>query len=360
MSVLGYYVTATVISGRTGFGLKNSGQGCNNIDLAETFMKVSRITRVMKILTAMQSGRRYTANELANTFGTSRRTVFRDLKELTAIGVPYRYDAANGGYAIDPEFFLPPIDLNLQEALALLMLIHKARDQIQLPFKHSALLAGLKIANNLPQKIKQYCNTALKNISTYPAAQARPGSLDKLFAQLQRAIAKRMKVNLQYDSLFDNKVMELELCPYHLLYNQRAWYVLGHSSVHKSIRTFKLNRIKGLELSGKCFIDGDGFDVQEYFGRAWSMIPEGRLYTIKLRFLPKVAHNVAEVQWHATQQAAWNDDGSVELEFRVDGLGEISWWILGYGDQVQVLAPAELRKRIIAAARNVITLNENI
>ena len=70
-------------------------------------MKVGRITRVMKILTAMQSGRRYTVNELARTFGTSRRTVFRDLKELSAIGVPYRYDPAGGGYTIDPEFFLP-------------------------------------------------------------------------------------------------------------------------------------------------------------------------------------------------------------------------------------------------------------
>jgi len=124
------------------------------------------------------------------------------------------------------------------------------------------------------------------------------------------------------------------------------------------IRTFKLNRIKQLELSDKCFIDGEKFDLHEHLGRAWSMIPEGKLYSIKLRFLPKVAHNVAEVQWHNTQQATWNGDGSVILEFRVDGLGEISWWILGYGDQVQVLAPEALRKRVIDAARNMIVLNE--
>jgi predicted DNA-binding transcriptional regulator YafY len=321
-------------------------------------MKVSRITRVMKILTAMQSGRNYTVSELANTFGTSRRTVFRDLKELAAIGIPYRYDPASGGYTIDPEFFLPPIDLNLQEALALLMLVHKTRDQIQLPFKHSALLAGLKIENNLPNKIRQYCNTALKSVSAHPAAQARLGELDKFFAQLQKAITKKFKVELRYDSLFDKKVMDTELCPYHLLYNQRAWYVLGYSDAHKSIRTFKLNRIKQLELSDKCFIDGDEFDLHEHLGRAWSMIPEGKLYNIKLRFLPKVAHNVAEVQWHSTQQATWNGDGSVVLEFRVDGLGEITWWILGYGDQVQVLAPETLRKRVIEAAHNMIALNE--
>jgi len=323
-------------------------------------MKVSKITRMMKIMTALQSGRKYSVDELAKTFGTSRRTVFRDMSELAVIGIPYRYDPKEQGYTIDPEFFLPPIDFNLQEALSLLMLVHKARNQIQLPFKHSALIAALKIENNLPARIRQYCNTTMKNISTYPGAQASLGTLDKLFARLQKAVAEKIKVVLLYHSLFDDKILEVKLCPYHLLYNQRAWYVMGYSETYKSIRTFKFNRIKELELSNQRFIDGDDFDLQEYLGRAWSMIPEGRLYNIKLRFLPKVARNVAEVQWHSTQQVIHQEDGSVILQFRVDGINEIRWWILGYGDQVQVLAPKALRKRVLEAAQNIITLNEQV
>ena len=124
-------------------------------------MKPSRISRVIQILTTLQAGKSYAVNDLSKIFGTSQRTVFRDLKELRAIGVPYHYDARTGGYTIEPEFFLPPIDLNLQEALSLLLLAHKASNQIQLPFRNSALLAALKIENNLPAKIRQYCNTAL-------------------------------------------------------------------------------------------------------------------------------------------------------------------------------------------------------
>jgi len=145
-----------------------------------------------------------------------------------------------------------------------------------------------------------------------------------------------------------------------LLYNQRAWYVLGFSSIHKSIRTFKLNRIADLKTLEKRFIDGDNFDLQEHLGKAWSMIPEGKIYNIELKFLPKVAKNVAEVQWHSTQKISHNSDGSVTAEFRVDGLGEITWWILGYGDQVQIIAPKALRKKVIATARNMIKLNEQI
>ena len=314
----------------------------------------------MQILTTLQAGKSYAVGDLSKMFGTSRRTIFRDLNELQAIGVPYRYDAKAGGYAIDPEFFLPPVDLNLQEALSLLLLAHEASKQIQLPFKRSALLAALKIENNLPVKIRQYCNSALRNISAKAAAQAPMDLLDKIFAQLQNAIHSKRKVSISYHSLFDGKIIELELCPYHLLYNCRAWYVLGFSDLHKSVRTFKLSRIRDLTMTDKCFLGGDKFDLADYLGRAWSMIPEGRIYDVKLRFLPKVAENVTEVQWHSTQKVARNPDGSATVEFRVDGLGEITWWILGYGDQVQVLAPKILRTRVAEIARNMIRLNESL
>ncbi|MBA7477560.1 hypothetical protein ES707_12971 [subsurface metagenome] len=324
-------------------------------------MKRSRISRVMQILTTLQAGKSYAVSDLSKMFGTSRRTIFRDLKELQAIGVPYRYDARTSGYMIEPEFFLPPIDLSLQEALSLLLLAHKARNQIQLPFKNSVLLAALKIENNLPVKIRRYCNKALQNISTRASAQApitHSAGLDKTFAQLQQAIVKKRKVNILYHSLFEGTIIDVELCPYHLLYNNRAWYVLGRSSLHESVRTFKLNRIRELTTTERCFVDGENFDVYEYFGRAWSMIPEGKIYNIKLRFLPKVANNVAEVQWHSTQKVIRNSDGSATVEFRVDGIGEITWWILGYGDQVQVLAPKELRKKVLEVSKNMVKLNE--
>lgn len=318
-------------------------------------MKAERVGRIVKILTALQSGRKCGARELADMFGISERTVFRDLRQLQSIGVPYRYEA--GGYRIDPEFFLPPVDLNLQEALSLLLLAHKVSGQIQLPYRRSAILGALKIENNLPLKMRQYCNTAIENISTISTPQAPLRQLDKTFSKLQKAINRKQVVHIRYKSLFERKMIELNLSPYHLLYNKRAWYVLGYSDIHRSIRTFKLKRVQEAGILSQKFSINKDFDAREYFGRAWSMIPEGRIYTVKLRFLPKVAENVTEVQWHRTQQVSRQSEGSVVVKFRVDGLSEISWWILGYGDQVQVLAPKALRKMILKRAENLIKLN---
>jgi proteasome accessory factor B len=330
----------------------------------------------VQILTTLQTGRGYTAGELSRMFGVSRRTMFRDLKELQNIGVQPKFSRTtrlrpsqtnNGtsvaGYTITPSTeggFLPPVNLNLQEALGLLLLVHKMRGQIQLPFKNAALLAALKIESSLPPRIRHYCDHALSRITTKPGAQALPPGtpgLDSIFSTLQSASAQRRKVRVHYDSLFEGSVIDCELSPYHLFYNQRAWYVIGLSSLHKTVRTFKLNRIKDAQMLEEQFRDGDDFDLTEYIGRAWSMIPEGQICDIRLRFTPKVANNVAEVQWHETQKVIRNTDGSATLNFRVDGLGEITWWILGYGDQVEVLAPAVLRNRIAEIGRKMADIN---
>jgi proteasome accessory factor B len=323
-------------------------------------MKTSRVSRIVQILTVLQSGRQYAVKDLTRLLGISRRSVFRDLKELQSIGVPYSYDARKGGYGIDPSFFLPPVDLNLQEALSLCLFIHKAADHLPMPFKSSAVIAALKIENNLPAGIRKYCHTVLRNVSIQQDQYSPMNHLDRIFWQLQEAIVKKQKISIRYSSLYEQQQIATELSPYHLMYNKRAWYVVGHSGLHNSVRTFKLGRIKELSVLVNRFIDGDNFDVNEYIGRAWCMIPEGRIYNIRLRFLPKVAQNVAEVQWHSTQKVFPNDDGSVTVELRVDGLGEITWWILGYGDQVQVLAPAVLRRRVMKTAENMIGLNQQL
>ncbi|MCK4602409.1 MAG: HTH domain-containing protein, partial [Phycisphaerae bacterium] len=88
-------------------------------------MSVSRIYRLLQLITILQGRRSYTANELASELDVSRRTIFRDLKMLEFAHIPYYFDPDSGGYKISRHFFLPPINLTLSEALA--MLLHTGR-----------------------------------------------------------------------------------------------------------------------------------------------------------------------------------------------------------------------------------------
>jgi len=295
---------------------------------------------------------------LAEMNKQSRRTILRDLKELRAIGVPYRYDPKTGAYTMEPEFFLPPINLNLQEAFSLLLLTRKASNQLQSPFRTSLLRAALKVESNLLCEVKRYCNTAFRNIHVKARPQARMDLLNEIFGQLMIAILRKRVVRIRYYLPREQKSIVIHLDPYHLRYNDNQWYVFGNSDLDQDVRAFKFGRIKELNTLDKCFVKEEKFDIGEYLGKAWSMLPEGRLYNIKLRFSPQVAHDVAEVQWHSTQRVTFEGDGSAIVEFRVDGLNEITWWILSYGDQVQVLAPKILREKITKIAQNMVRANQ--
>ena len=87
---------------------------------------------------------------------------------------------------------------------------------------------------------------------------------------------------------------------------------------------FKLGRIRQAKLLESLYLQEQPFGMQDHLGQAWSMIPEGKVHGVKLRFSPMVAGNVAEVLWHQSQKLAWQADGQLIFEAQVDGLGEIS------------------------------------
>ena len=308
-------------------------------------MKPDRIHRILHLLTACQSGRKLQPQEIAKSFKISRRTFHRDIEELRRLGINCNYDSKKRCYEIDSESMLPEINLKAKEAQVLLMLMHEAKNYINLPFKTSGLLAALKIERSLQTDIKQCCRTLLRNCSIRPQPQAQMNLLDNAIIILQKAITQKSIVtfNCCKDNIND---VGVRLHPYHLFYAHHSWHIVGKLGLQGKISVFKLHEIKDLTVTKCRFTDGDNFNFNEYMGSAWSMKPEGLLYNVKLRFLPEIAREVTAIQWHSTQTVTTKDDGSAILEFRVDGLNEIICWILGYGHHVKVLSPRILKKRI--------------
>jgi proteasome accessory factor B len=114
-----------------------------------------------------------------------------------------------------------------------------------------------------------------------------------------------------------------------------------------------VSRISKIDLLTEKYAPPRGFSLDRYLGNAWNLMPQaGPDCHVVVRFAPMVAKNVAEVAWHRTQQVEWCPDGSLDFHADVSGLNEIVWWILGYGDQAEVLAPAKLRRLVAQRAAN--------
>lgn len=317
-------------------------------------MSVSRTHRLIRLLQLLQSGRDFDAEGLADSLNVSRRTLFRDLNLLEAANVPFSYDRKSQRYSINKEYFLPPVNLSMAEALALMLTTRKIAGRRIHPDYKRAVDAAMKIEGAIPEPIRRHCGRLLDNVEVRYGPVSDVEGIGDLMGVLHRAMNERRKLSMTYDSYIERSTIEVVLHPYRKVFMGRAWYIIGYSELHKSPRTFKIERVERAELLAEQFEPKRDFDLDDYLGNAWQMIRGEDCHRVRIRFLPKVAGNVEEVLWHKTQRTRRESDGSLIFEVDVDGLGEISWWILGYGDQAEVLEPEQLRETIARHARNIL------
>lgn len=178
-----------------------------------------------------------------------------------------------------------------------------------------------------------------------------------IYDQLLSALTQRNSVRLRYRSLNEGSEIRTKLSPYELFFSRRSWYVAGRSSLHRATRTFNLSRIMEIESLEDRYKIPRGFSLERFLRNAWHLIPEpGPDWVVLVRFGKMVAQNVAEVNWHKTQKLTFNPDGTLDFQVTVSGLNEISWWILGYGDQAEVIKPPELRRLIAQRVARMATM----
>jgi predicted DNA-binding transcriptional regulator YafY len=300
----------------------------------------------VKVIALLQAGKGQNADSLAKRLGVSRRTIFRDLEVLRVSAIPVLYDEGLNQYSIRSPFSLPAMHFSADEALALIILCHEAAGRQGIQFLEAAATAALKLESLLPHSLREEMRSKTGRIGVrlHPRGKIDHGA--PIFKRLVDAIARQQIVRIAYHSATDRRVLDLKLSPYQLFFSRHSWYVIGRSSLHREIRTFHVGRIASLDNVGATFHLPLNFNLARYFGNAWHMIPEGKDCEVTVRFHPKVAQNVADVGWHKSQRLVWNPDGSLDFHVTVSGFTEMSWWILAYGDQAEVLRPNELRELI--------------
>lgn len=317
-------------------------------------MNVERVKRLFSVVSLLRSGRSYSADALADELDVSRRTVFRDLKLLEGAGIPFRFQHDAKGYRVENSLSLPPVHLTIEETLALLVSTRKMVSSDVHPLYRAAMSASLKIESGLPSAVVEHCGAWLAGLDVQWSPMSSAEAVDDLFRQLQSALAQHLRLFLVYDSVYDGEEIRLFVDPVRLIFATRGWYLIAWSHKHESYRTFKVDRIMSVEMTGDAFEPHKDFSTAAYFGDAWRMIPEGHTHVVRLRFSAIVAASVEEVYWHHTQHTDFDDKGRLLFSAKVDGLNEIAPWVLGYGEHVEVLGPVELRDLVRKKAEAIV------
>lgn len=271
----------------------------------------------------------------------SRRTLFRDLQLLKEAGIPH-YHEQGKGYRIGHSYYLPPINLTVMETLGLLLLGKTAAAQRHQPLMVDALSAVSKLLTSVPDPLRDACSDIMENVTIDPGSRVKDSAELSFYVKLQRCVDEHRTCTMAYAGPTQSTPLTCKLFPYALHFAARAWYVIGRTDIHDDVRMFKLVRLQQLEMTDERFDPPKRFSVEDKLGKAWQLIPEGKVYQVELEFSPRVATNVSEVRWHATQSVRRLKAGGCVVNFEVDGLSEIAWWICGYADHVRVRKPKKL------------------
>lgn len=309
----------------------------------------SRLHRLLKIITLVQSGERFKAGGLAKACETTERSIYRDIKCIQAAGVPLEFDDEKKGYVVRGDFFLPPVQLTVEEGLALVALSESPGAVEALPHLHGVRSAAQKLRAHLAPEVRKHIERAGPHVSVKLAAAAPAEGTTGEFEKVLRAIEGRQVMDAAYESARGESAFRLH--PYELFFNQRAWYVVGHSARAGAVRSFKLSRFTKLVPTAATFEVPKGWTLEKHLGNAWRMMRGERRHDVELVFDAEFGEGVAETRWHRTQETEEMEDGSVVFRCTVDGLDEIVWWVLGMGPHCRVVRPAELKEKVTELAR---------
>jgi predicted DNA-binding transcriptional regulator YafY len=306
--------------------------------------RTARLMRVAALLFAHPDGMR--PKDIAERLGMSVRNVYRDLKALDGeVGLPTWSN--EGRWGILESAFLPPLKLTLSEAMAVFL---AARLMVRYADKYDPDLGSAfeKLAASLPGTLRDHVARSLDVLQDAPLD---PDFIDHV-RQLTRAWADRRVVEIDYEgAAYEGRPGERSrrtVRPFLIepSLQTHALYLLGWDEDRAAMRTFKIERIRDVRVLARAFEAPEGATLERDLRRGWDIIADQPPAEIVLQFSPAVADRVVETTWHPNQETERLPDGTLRWRSTVSGVIEIRLWILSWGDDVEVIEPADLRDQV--------------
>jgi len=306
-----------------------------------------RADRLIALLLLLQARGRITAAEAAIELEVSERTARRDLEALGMAGVPvYSRQGFNGGWELIGNARTDLSGLTAPETRALFLVAGPASSAT--PAVKSALR---KLVRALPETFRAQAEAASSALVLDPAWWGRtavqrrdPPHLDAL----QRAVVEGLQVTLGYVAR-DGSPSTRDVHPLGLACKGPVWYLVAGTD--NGLRTFKVERVTSVEPTGRPAVRPPDFDL----GEAWRQVTE----EVGRRTNPARARGTATAATVPVLHHVFGgrvsigpagDDGRIEVEFRSGSARALAGEIAGFGADVEILEPPEVREHLATIA----------
>jgi len=236
-------------------------------------------TRVLALLELLQTHGRMSGAELAPRLGVDRRTLRRYVGKLEDIGIPITAERGRaGGYALMPGFKLPPMMFTEDETLALSLGLLAARGLGLAEAAPAVASAQAKLERVMPDGLRRRVRAVDDTVKLDAVRAIAPGDNQALVALTGAAQACRRVVLRYRDLRGEESVRRFD--PYGLALRHGRWYAAGWCHLRQALRTFRLDRIAGVETLAEPFERPPGFDAMAYVVQTVATLP--RAFTIEV------------------------------------------------------------------------------
>lgn len=304
-----------------------------------------RADRLVAVLLLLQARGRVTAAEVAEELEVSERTARRDLDALGMAGLPvYSRQGRNGGWQLLGGGRTDLSGLTAAEARALFLVAGPS--SAATPEVRAALR---KLVRALPESFRDAAQAASGAIVVDPHGWDRTGPTrppPPLLDAVQQAVVDGARLEIDYVAR-DRTPSRRIVHPLGVVAKGSNWYLVADTDA--GLRTFRVDRLGGVERTGEAAIRPEGFDLAQ----TWSLISD----EVDERRAPLRARALADpdIVWVCRSMLGTRvrigpraPDGRVSLELRGHGLRALAGEIAQLGAHLEVLDPPELREQLAA------------
>lgn len=308
---------------------------------------VKRFDRIVAILVKLQSKRIVKAQELADKFDVSLRTIYRDVRTLEAAGIPI-VSEAGVGYSIMEGYRLPPVMFTKEEAssfVAAEKLMQKYVDKSLGNYHESAML---KIKSVLRGSEKDWITALESQITVSPSQQLFNKNLPDALEIIFESIAEHKQFFLKYHSLNSETPSERFIEPVGLFHENNAWYLLGFCLYRNDYRQFRTDRMLDIKRTEIPFTKIHG-NLEDHLAKT-------KAYE-KTKVVIRVDKTVARYINSSKKQNGFISErivgNQIEMTFMSSHLedGFARWYIM-FADYAEIVEPESLKTRLKEIMKN--------
>ncbi|NMO95097.1 helix-turn-helix transcriptional regulator [Paenibacillus lemnae] len=299
---------------------------------------MSKSKRLLELMLTVNRMRKFTVKELADQFGVSKRTILRDLQELSELGVPlYSEVGPHGGYQVLNERILPPIAFGEDEAVAMFFASHALRHYLFMPFEKESAAALHKFYLYMPGDVRDRIDQIKNRVDIYtPTRQQQAPCLSVL---MEAAVYQNV-IQIQYTSGSD--VSQRLIQPIGIFASSGFWYCPSYCFLRQDFRLFRCDRITSAaaDPTGQTPMDHRHIHLGN-----WEQFLERSMRTILLEVdLTSEGVERCEAELRPAPQVIKYEDGSGAIRQSVPASEMVYFarFFIGLGDEAQVVGPPEL------------------